>query len=124
MSDLLPSERVEVERLAGLFHATTSAYKHLFFQALVTMVAGRRPDDRVIELEALGVEMLALAWYPYTYFRVSFGLQDSTGKVLDRLEFSPEGVAVTHPGTGRALRTAICSQATPIRLKDLLRYVP
>jgi len=34
--------------------------------------------------------MLALAWYPHIFFSLSFGAQDQTAAILDKLDFSLE----------------------------------
>jgi hypothetical protein len=72
----------------------------------------------------LGVEMLVLAWYPHNFFRLSFGVQDQTAKVLDRLEFSVAGLAVGGAIAIQNLRAAIEAQQAEIGLEQLLRYVP
>lgn len=124
MTGLTPSNDVDVGALAGLFRATTNSYKHLFFQGLLSLLRDRAPEDRVVALEALAVEMVARAWFPHVYFRLSFGRQGQVGRILDRLAFSPEGGAIGNAANQRALRAAIRAQAEAIGLPTLLRYVP
>lgn len=124
MAPLTPSSRVDVGALAGLFRATTNSYKHLFFQGLLSVLCHRGRDARVVDLHTLAVEMVALAWYPHNYFRLSFGPQDQVGRILDRLVFSPEGASIGNAANQRALRAAIHRQAGAIDLRSLLRYVP
>lgn len=124
MTHLNPSEEVDIGALAGLFRATTNSYKHLFFQGLLAVLRGRDSGARLIPLSEIGVEMVALAWYPHSYFGVSFGRQDQVSRVLYRLAFSPEGSAIGNVPNQEALRRAIRNQSETIDLGSLLRFVP
>lgn len=124
MSDLSRSKSVDVTALAGLFSNTTNSYKYVFFQALLEKCRNSDFEDRLIRLDDLAIEMIALAWYPYKYFHISFGLQDKIGKVIDNLDFDAQSQRIGSHTNQKRLRGAIKTQADTIKLSPLLRYVP
>jgi hypothetical protein len=122
-----PCGKVDTHAFSQLFNSTTNSYKLAFFQALLNTLLGRERSgarDPIIALRELATEMLALAWYPHNFFRLSFGLQDQTGRVLDRLDFSLDERALTNPNTHARLRQAIAEQYEAIQAYSLLRFVP
>jgi hypothetical protein len=122
-----PCGKVDTPAFSQLFNSTTNSYKLAFFQALLNTLRERErsgDSDPIITLRELATEMLALAWYPHNFFRLSFGLQDQTGRVLDRLDFSLEERALTNPSTHARLRQAIAEQYEAIQADSLLRFVP
>lgn len=122
-----PCGEVDTHAFSQLFNSTTNSYKLAFFQALLNTLLGRErsgAQDTVIWLRELATEMLALAWYPHNFFRLSFGLQDQTGRVLDRLAFSLDERALTNPNAHASLRQAITDQYEVIQADSLLRFVP
>lgn len=119
--------KVDIHAFSQLFNNTTNSYKLVFFQALLNILMERERSSvhgLVIELRELATEMLALAWYPHNFFRLSFGVQDQTGNILDRIAFDLEEQALTNPDTHRRLRRAIAAQYEAIRADSLLRFVP
>lgn len=124
MTSLTPSNEVNVDVLAGLFRDTTNSYKLLFFQGILSILRNDNINNKKIFMDDIAIEMAALAWYPHNYFRLSFGLQDKVGKVLDRLNFSTNGKSIGNASNQKALREAIKIQFDEIELKELLRYVP
>jgi hypothetical protein len=124
---LPPRVGYDVAALGRLFERTTNSYKLVFFQALLQLMKARDPNDHpslVLSLRELIVEMLAIAWYPHRFFRLSFGVHDQIGRILDRLDFNVEERAVTNPATVLCLRDQIQEQFEVIGAFDLARYVP
>lgn len=122
-----PCGEVDTHAFSQLFNSTTNSYKLTFFQALLNTLMERERSgtrDAIIELRGLATEMLALAWYPHNFFRLSFGLQDQTGSVLDRLDFHLDERSLTNPSTHARLRQAIVDQYDTIHAAGLLRFVP
>jgi hypothetical protein len=122
-----PCGEVDTHAFSQLFNSTTNSYKLAFFQALLNTLLNRErsgDSDPIFTLRELATEMLALAWYPHNFFRLSFGLQDQTGRVLDRLAFSLDERALTNPSTHARLRQAIADQYEAIQADSLLRFVP
>jgi len=119
---ILPkTSAVDVSALSRLFTERTTSYKFLFFYALINKI---QADNNKILLQELGNDMLALAWYPYKFFNLSFGMQDQTATILDKLDFSLEGKKAGTSAGENALRSALVEQQDDIDSKKLLRYVP
>jgi hypothetical protein len=119
----LPEARgLNVGALAGLFRHTTNSYKFLFFLALLERL--RRQSFRAeppITFEALTVEMLTLAWYPHTYFKLSFGSQDTIGQKLDALALEAGRAA---RGEDRAAVRAALAEVDLGAARRLMDFVP
>lgn len=81
------SNKVNVATLTRLFAKTTNSYKYLFFLSLLDIMRRRRFEaTEPIGFQDLIVEMLANAWFPHTFFKLSFGTQDQVAQKLDALE--------------------------------------
>lgn len=104
MIDLPGSRALDIGALSSLFSRRTNSYKFLFFLALLENL-----DQEPIPLRLLGREMLVLAWYPHTFFRLSFGTRDQMGQVLDNLDFHAPASAGNESSLN-ALRVAIDTQ--------------
>ncbi|MCG6134536.1 MAG: hypothetical protein MET45_07710 [Nostoc sp. LLA-1] len=83
----LPSyDNLNISALAGLFDSRTNSYKYLYFLSLLDIVKRNNFNSSLsIGFREIIVEMLANAWYPHNYFKLSFGKQDRIDKLLDSL---------------------------------------
>jgi hypothetical protein len=71
------TEGLNVAAFARLFDKTTTSYKYVFFLSLLDILRRRNFDaEAPISFRELLIEILVNAWYPYTYFKLSFGIQD------------------------------------------------
>lgn len=120
------SEQVNISALAGLFANTTNSYKYLFFMSLLDILYRRQFDVlSPISFQEIIVEMLANAWYPHTFFKLSFGTQDQISQKLDSLKMEIEEPIVQFRDTDkRLLRKAIASQDLKDVISHLRQYVP
>jgi hypothetical protein len=126
-SNKLPaSEEVNIAALSRLFSNTTTSYKYIFFISLLDILKRRRFDvSQPIDFEELVVEMLANAWYPHTYFKLSFGSQDQITQSLDSLNLEIREPVLKFTDTDKKLlRTAIESQDLKRIVQKLQRFVP
>jgi hypothetical protein len=85
------SERLNISALLQVFSNTSASYKYLFFLSLLDVLSETTFNHLVISLDDILLQMLASAWYPHTYFKLSFGVNDRIAEELDRLglgEFS------------------------------------
>lgn len=121
------SDSVNVAVLARLFANTTNSYKYLLTLALLDALERRYGDTQEllrIPLRELGIGMLVNAWFPHTYFRLSFGPLDQVARMLDR--FAPEAArtkfSFDRPGRER-LRAHLDADLDEATLKGLLRFV-
>lgn len=95
MSSLqLPESReLNVSALSQIFNKTTNSYKYLFFLSLLDILKREKLQASLsLTFENIVIEMLANAWYPHNYFKLSFGTQDQIANKLDSLE-----IEVTQP---------------------------
>lgn len=120
------SEEVNVAALARLFSNSTNSYKYIFFISLLDILKRRNFDaTEAISFQDLIVEMLANAWYPHTYFKLSFGSQDRIARNLDALDLEIEEPILKFTDTDKKLlRAAIERQNIDAAIKKLQRYVP
>ncbi len=86
VASLPEHERIDVGKLSSVFRDTATSYKYLFLRSIVDAV--RENQDGRIGLDDLSLRMLVTAWYPHTYFKLSFGKADKIGTILDNI--SPE----------------------------------
>jgi len=120
------SENVSVSSLAGLFSNTTNSYKYIFFLSILDILKRRNFNiSDNIAFEDLIVEILANAWYPHTYFKLSFGKQDQIAKKLESLALEIDEPVLKFTDTDKTLlRQSIAAQDLREITRKLVRYVP
>lgn len=114
MVSLPLSDGLNISSLSRLFDNTTNSYKYLFFRALLNHLYCAKFDESIISLDTLIDEMLCDAWYPYIYYRLSFGSQDQIAIIIDRCDAH----AIKHDQLRNCFRNNRAITA------DLQRYVP
>ncbi len=122
----LPSSPpLDIAALSRLFRHTTTSYKYLFFLALLRTLRDRNfSSESPIPQRELLIEMLVLAWYPLTYFRLSFGAMDQVSKVLGRIPAFAASRLSPVASQQDQLRGAISLFADGLKAARLLRWVP
>ncbi len=120
------SDQVNVAALSRLFADTTNSYKYLFFLSLLDILNRRQFEVRLpISFQDAIVEMLANAWYPHTFFKLSFGIQDKIAQKLNSLNLVLEEPIIQLKDTDKKLlRQAIEAQNLKDVVSHLRRYVP
>lgn len=124
--NLPESNQLNVSALSRLFSDTTNSYKYLFFLSLLDILSRRHfVVLSPISFQELVVEMLANAWYPHSFFKLSFGKQDKVAQQLDSLKLDiQEPIVQFKDPDKRLLRKAIASQNLKKTISHLHRYVP
>ena len=125
MDSLPRSEHLDTQALGRIFNNTTNSYKFLFLLSIMDILARRNFDVKTpVSFTDLTVEMLSIAWVPHTFFKLSFGKQDSISKKLDSLvkELGEPAFAFTTMGKEN-LRQSLASSSLG-KDKELMRYVP
>ncbi|MBX9252913.1 hypothetical protein H1Q63_02870 [Desmonostoc muscorum CCALA 125] len=124
--ELPQSGRVNVSVLSQIFNNTTNSYKYLFFLSLLDIIKRRHFDTlSPISFEEIIVEMLANAWYPHNYFKLSFGIQDQIANKLDSLDLEiSEPILKFRDTDKKLLRKIIQSQNIDDIITFISRYVP
>ena len=126
-SQSLPeSKQVNVSILAQLFNKTTNSYKYLFFLSLLDILKRTKFDVlSPISFVELIVEILANAWFPHTYFKLSFGTQDKITEKLDLLNLTiSEPILKFNDPDKQLLRKTIENQTYDDLIAYLVKYVP
>ncbi len=120
------SNHLNISALARLFSDTTNSYKYLFFLSLLDILNRRHFEVlSPISFQEMVVEMLANAWYPHTFFKLSFGKQDKISQTLDSLKLKIEEPIIQFKDPDkRLLRKTITSQNLKDAVSHLRRYVP
>lgn len=126
VGELPQSDEVNVSALSRLFQKKTNSYKYLFFISLLDILKRQQLDVySPISFREIIIEMLANAWYPYTYFKLSFGLQDKIANKLDLLNLeSNDTQLIFQDPDKKNLRRRISEQSIDDIVADLSRYVP
>ncbi|MCG5531641.1 hypothetical protein LRD18_12410 [Halorhodospira halochloris] len=126
ISPQLPSgdDGLDIAALSRLFRHTTNSYKFVFFLAILDLLRRHHFDaGRPYSYQEITVEMLAIAWYPHSFFKLSFGTQDTIAKKLQSLDLSfPDSVNIFSDDR-RALRDTLAGTD----LKEahrLMEFVP
>lgn len=124
--DLPPSERVNVSVLSQIFDNTTNSYKYLFFLSILDILRRRNFDTlSPISFQEIIIEMLANAWYPHNYFKLSFGTQDQIANKLDSLNLAiGEPILQFRDPDKKLLRKTIQEQNLDDIVTFIGRYVP
>lgn len=126
MNPLPESSSLDISILSRLFDKTTNSYKYLFFFSILDILKRVNFDRSFsIQFDKLIVEMLANAWYPHTYFRLSFGKQDGIAQKLESLTLDISEPILKFTDTDKKiLRKTIESQDIQDIIKLFVRYVP
>lgn len=124
--NLSPSDRVNVSVLSQIFDNTTNSYKYLFFLSILDILRRRNFDTlSPISFQEIIIEMLANAWYPHNYFKLSFGTQDQIANKLDSLNLAiGEPILQFRDADKKLLRKTIQEQNLDDIVTFIGRYVP
>lgn len=108
---------IDTQILWRIFNNTTNSYKYLFFISLLELLKTSEFKSKKITYKELGSMMLAYAWYPKKYFRLSFGKQDQIDKFLEQLILPRKLIPI-----GTIYKKILL--VSSLDLEILLRYVP
>ena len=79
------SESIDVGRLSSIFDNTVATYKYYWFVSIINLVCANS-GKRVFSFFEIIAGMIAEAWYPIHYFRLSFGKSDSLESAILRIQ--------------------------------------
>ncbi|MGI0480867.1 HNH endonuclease domain-containing protein [Geminocystis sp. CENA526] len=128
-SQILPqSNHLNISALSRLFQATTNSYKYLFFYSILDILSQRlfdHSESMSISFQELMIEMLANAWYPHTFFRLSFGKQDKIANKLDSLDLTVNTTVLKFNSSDKiALKEIISQNNLTAIIADFKKNVP
>ncbi len=78
------SDILTTNRLGKIFSNTVATYKYFWFVSIMQIHA--KTDNRRIDIWDIVIRMVANAWYPIHYFRLSFGKSDSLFDIVIELQ--------------------------------------
>lgn len=78
------SDILTTNRLGKIFSNTVATYKYFWFASIVQIHA--KSDNPRIDVWDIVIRMVANAWYPIHYFRLSFGNSDSLFDIVIELQ--------------------------------------
>ena len=78
------SDILSTSRLGKIFSNTVATYKYFWFVSILQIYA--KEDCRRIDVWDIVIRMIANAWYPVHYFRLSFGKSDSLFDIVMELQ--------------------------------------
>lgn len=121
---LPPTTDLNIGALAGLFRNTTNSYKFVFFLSLLDLLKRHHFDaERPYTYAEITIEMLAMAWFAHTFFRLSFGAQDTITAKLDALALDFQTSENLFARDRQALREAL--RSTDLKAAGrLMEFVP
>lgn len=120
--ELPPSDSVSASTLARMFSDVTNSYKFLFLLAILDKLEQTAFAASSLNLDELVLEMLATAWYPHSYFRLSFGKQDKITTQLEDVTVQ-FGLREKIKAADRQALKELLGQRVSSK-NDLKRYVP
>ena len=82
MNQLPFSSNINNSALSSVFNNTSATYKFYWFLAIIEEIEQGKKE---IEKKRLFSRMVANAWYPINYFKVSFGSQDNISEIIKYL---------------------------------------
>lgn len=123
ISQVLPQDaKVDVRTLSRVFSSTTGTYKFYWFLSLLDLVCLRNMT-RFTDREIVST-MVAKAWYPRVYFRLSFGFQEKLATTIDEIHRQDRDNQISkHPET-IANYLLESESLTPEMCRAITRYVP
>ena len=78
------SDILTTNRLGKIFSNTVATYKFFWFVSIMQIHA--KSDNPKISVWDIVIRMVANAWYPIHYFRLSFGKSDSLFDIVMELQ--------------------------------------
>lgn len=75
MEPILHSSDHLIAKLSSSFNNVTNTYKHYWFWSIIELLQENPKSG--YSFEEIGFKMLELVWYPLTFYKLSFGKQDS-----------------------------------------------
>jgi hypothetical protein len=125
ITELPEAEGLNIGALSGLFRKTTNSYKFVFFLALLELLRRHGFDaERPYPYAEITIEMLSAVWFAHTFFKLSFGTQETITQKLDALGLDFQASENLHAREQSALRRAIAARdlKPALRLMDFVPY--
>ena len=114
---ILPQDnRLEISRLSQIYNNTVATYKYYWFISLLEIAV--KEQRRRISFWKIIVGMIADAWYPIHYFRLSFGKSDSLYEQIIALQ---KELNIPIDAQKNEIKKQLYNNIEKPRIKNLLR---
>ena len=117
------SDILSTNRLGKIFSNTVATYKFFWFVSIMQIHA--KTDNPRISVWDIVIRMVANAWYPIHYFRLSFGKSDSLFDIVIKLQHITK---IPIDANSQTIIDVLKSRLDDKQIKQLLRtltlYVP
>ena len=120
-------QKPNAAKVLSLLKDTTNSYKYLFFFAFFRHLKQSHYESlKEIPLHHLVVEMLAISWYPCTFFKLNFGTQDQISIYLNEIKSTPpfDNFQKYSKSDFKKIREELLNNPPQQIINDLTRYVP
>lgn len=112
------SERLDIAKFSSVFSDTTNSYKFYWLLAILDSL-GESGQTR-LSMRDLSIRMVATAWYPLDYFKLSFGKQDGFKPIADCVS---QLMTVDNTTNAPSLFRQLQSRLTEAELEQVYRKV-
>lgn len=117
------SQTLTTRCLSRIFDTTSATYKFFWFLAILQIHA--RTENLHINVWDIVIRMVANAWYPIHYFRLSFGKNDSLFDIVTELQKETQiPIDASCEEVIRQLQERLRDKQVKSRLGKLTTYVP
>jgi len=106
--------------LSLIFNETTNSYKYLLFLSLIELIKESNFKKNEFRSKEISARILATAWYPSQYYKLSLGKQDKLQSFLNDLNLNPERKLKTCREIAEEIETKISYDLQ----KKILRFSP
>ena len=110
------SDILTTNRLGRIFSKTVATYKYFWFLSILQIHA--KTDNPRINVWDIVIRMVANAWYPIHYFRLSFGKSDSLFDIVMELQ---EITQIPIDANAESIIEAIADRLEDRQIQRLLR---
>lgn len=115
--DLPTYGKLCINSLASIFNNTSASYKFVFFLSILKLIKDN-PGRREFSFSEIEIEMIYIGWFPHTYYKLSFGLNDKLGDTINLI-----GDMDIKEKSEKDIKELIKSEITPLK-STLLDMVP
>lgn len=117
------SQTLTTRCLSRIFDTTSATYKFFWFLSILQIHA--RTENLHINVWDIVIRMVANAWYPIHYFRLSFGKNDSLFDIVTELQKETQiPIDASCEEVIRQLQERLRDKQVKSRLGKLTTYVP
>lgn len=116
------SEDHLISHLSSSFNNVTNTYKHYWLWSILELIKNTNRDS--FTFFELGSKMLELVWHPLTYYKLSFGKQDSFVKIAESLIMKTEDKLIQNQASFSDIIKSQDQKFIKEIISNITRYVP